>query len=128
MMQDRVNYGLIGLGTMGAALALNIAEKGYPIAVFNRTGTVTDEFIASAGDLAPHRRWMWRSIALTVSAVTLRLILGVGLGALHLPFPPVYLLAAWGSWTFNLTVCELLLRWPRRRVQVPATQALSGAR
>ena len=38
-MQDRVNYGLIGLGTMGAALALNIAEKGYPIAVFNRTGT-----------------------------------------------------------------------------------------
>ena len=83
---------------------------------------------AIAGDLARHRRWMWRSIALTASAVTLRLILGVGLGALHLPFPPVYLLAAWGSWTFNLSVCELLLRWSRRHVQVPATQAFSGAR
>lgn len=52
-MQDSVNYGLIGLGTMGAALALNIAEKGFPIAVYNRTGKVTDDFIASAGELAP---------------------------------------------------------------------------
>ena len=45
--------GLIGLGTMGAALALNIAEKGFPIAVWNRTGSVTTAFHAAAGDLAP---------------------------------------------------------------------------
>lgn len=45
--------GLVGLGTMGAALALNIAEKGHRIAVWNRTGTVTDAFVAEAGDLAP---------------------------------------------------------------------------
>ncbi|SMY09395.1 NADP-dependent phosphogluconate dehydrogenase [Flavimaricola marinus] len=44
--------GLIGLGTMGAALALNIAEKGFDIAVWNRTGSVTKEFAAGAGDLA----------------------------------------------------------------------------
>ncbi len=44
--------GLVGLGTMGAALALNIAEKGHRIAVWNRTGTVTDAFVAEAGDLA----------------------------------------------------------------------------
>ena len=31
------SYGLIGLGTMGSNLALNIAEKGSAIAVFNRT-------------------------------------------------------------------------------------------
>jgi hypothetical protein len=37
----------------GAALALNIAEKGFPIAVWNRTGSVTDEFhFAGAGALA----------------------------------------------------------------------------
>ncbi|HQU68623.1 MAG TPA: NADP-dependent phosphogluconate dehydrogenase [Albidovulum sp.] len=46
------DIGLIGLGTMGAALALNIAEKGFGIAVFNRTTSVTREFFASAGDLA----------------------------------------------------------------------------
>jgi 6-phosphogluconate dehydrogenase len=44
--------GLIGLGTMGGALALNIAEKGFPIAVWNRTASVTAEFHASAGNLA----------------------------------------------------------------------------
>ncbi len=44
--------GLIGLGTMGAALALNIAEKGFAIAVWNRTTEVTQSFHADAGDLA----------------------------------------------------------------------------
>ncbi|MEM6888509.1 MAG: NADP-dependent phosphogluconate dehydrogenase [Pseudomonadota bacterium] len=44
--------GLIGLGTMGAALALNIAEKGFGIAVWNRTPQVTEEFYAQAGPLA----------------------------------------------------------------------------
>ena len=44
--------GLIGLGTMGSALALNIAEKGFPIAVFNRTTQVTHDFASEAGDLA----------------------------------------------------------------------------
>jgi 6-phosphogluconate dehydrogenase len=44
--------GLIGLGTMGAALALNIAEKGHRIAVWNRTGQVTADFHAGAGALA----------------------------------------------------------------------------
>lgn len=44
--------GLIGLGTMGAALALNIADNGFDIAVFNRTTSVTQDFAKSAGDLA----------------------------------------------------------------------------
>ena len=46
------DIGLIGLGTMGSALALNIAEKGFGIAVFNRTTAVTDRFVAQAGPLA----------------------------------------------------------------------------
>lgn len=37
---------------MGAALALNIAEKGFPIAVWNRTTEVTRRFHAEAGALA----------------------------------------------------------------------------
>jgi len=44
--------GLIGLGTMGAALASNIAEKGFDIAVFNRTTQVTRDFVAGAESLA----------------------------------------------------------------------------
>ncbi|MBL9075697.1 NADP-dependent phosphogluconate dehydrogenase [Tabrizicola sp.] len=49
---QKPQVGLVGLGTMGAALALNIAEKGFPIAVWNRTTSVTHDFHAGAGDLA----------------------------------------------------------------------------
>lgn len=51
-MTQQAEIGLIGLGTMGSNLALNIAEKGYRIAVFNRTVSRVDEFVAEAGDLA----------------------------------------------------------------------------
>ncbi|WP_417667533.1 NADP-dependent phosphogluconate dehydrogenase [Roseibium sp.] len=44
--------GLIGLGTMGGNLALNIAENGFSIAVYNRTSDKTDSFHANAGELA----------------------------------------------------------------------------
>ncbi|MEO1274882.1 MAG: NADP-dependent phosphogluconate dehydrogenase [Pseudomonadota bacterium] len=44
--------GLIGVGTMGAALALNIAEKGFEIAVYNRTVETARAFHAGAGALA----------------------------------------------------------------------------
>lgn len=44
--------GLIGLGTMGGNLALNIAENGFQIAVYNRTGEKTDQFMEKAGELA----------------------------------------------------------------------------
>ena len=53
-MDKAAHFGLIGLGTMGAALALNIAENGYPIVVYNRTAEVTDAFMAGAGELAPN--------------------------------------------------------------------------
>ncbi len=48
----QAEIGLIGLGVMGANLALNIAEKGFPIAVFNRTTETTAKFHAGAGGLA----------------------------------------------------------------------------
>ncbi|MDE1158411.1 MAG: NADP-dependent phosphogluconate dehydrogenase [Neorhizobium sp.] len=48
---EQAEIGLIGLGVMGANLALNIAEKGNKIAVFNRTTEVTRKFYAEAGDL-----------------------------------------------------------------------------
>ncbi|PHR20118.1 MAG: phosphogluconate dehydrogenase (NADP(+)-dependent, decarboxylating) [Hoeflea sp.] len=44
--------GVIGLGVMGANLALNIADNGYHVAVYNRTAARTDEFAASAGELS----------------------------------------------------------------------------
>ncbi len=40
--------GLIGLAVMGSNLALNIAEKGYTIAVHNRTASKIDDFVVTA--------------------------------------------------------------------------------
>ncbi|MGR6469124.1 NADP-dependent phosphogluconate dehydrogenase [Rhizobium sp. PAMB 3182] len=48
---EQAEIGLIGLGVMGANLALNIAEKGNKIAVFNRTVEKTHEFFKDAGAL-----------------------------------------------------------------------------
>jgi 6-phosphogluconate dehydrogenase len=48
----KADIGLIGLGVMGANLALNIAEKGFRIAVYNRTWTTAEKFLADAGPLA----------------------------------------------------------------------------
>ncbi|WP_348631257.1 NAD(P)-binding domain-containing protein, partial [Mesorhizobium sp. M4B.F.Ca.ET.089.01.1.1] len=48
---EKAEIGLIGLGTMGSNLALNIAEHGHRIAVFNRTASRTDAFVESAGPL-----------------------------------------------------------------------------
>lgn len=47
----KAEIGVIGLGVMGANLALNIAEKGNKVAVFNRTPEVTRKFYEDAGSL-----------------------------------------------------------------------------
>ena len=43
------DIGLIGLAVMGENLALNIASRGYTIAVYNRTTSVTDAFTGGRG-------------------------------------------------------------------------------
>lgn len=80
---------------------------------------------AIVGDHARHQRWMWRSVALTSSAVTLRLMLAIGQGVLHLPFVTVYIAAAWLCWTLNLAIVEGGLRW-RDRIVRPATERNSA--
>ena len=42
---NSADIGLIGLGVMGRSLALNMADHGYHVAVYNRTQSVTDDFV-----------------------------------------------------------------------------------
>ena len=44
--QQLSDIGLIGLAVMGQNLALNIADHGFRISVFNRTTEKTDKFVA----------------------------------------------------------------------------------
>src|SRR5207249_487665 len=46
MAKSHSDIGLIGLAVMGQNLALNIADHGFRISVFNRTTEKTDKFVA----------------------------------------------------------------------------------
>ena len=48
-MADKPNFGLTGLAVMGQNLARNVAHKGFPIAVHNRTTEKTDRFMEEHG-------------------------------------------------------------------------------
>ena len=48
-MSDQADIAVVGLGVMGANLALNLADKGHVVAAYNRTTSVTDEFMAGEG-------------------------------------------------------------------------------
>ena len=39
-------FGVVGLGVMGANLALNVEDHGFPVVVYNRTWDRTEEFLA----------------------------------------------------------------------------------
>ena len=56
MPKPKCEIGVVGLGTMGRNLALNFADHGFPVAVYNRTAEKTREFMAreaGARDLRP---------------------------------------------------------------------------
>jgi len=48
-MAGTADIGLIGLAVMGQNLALNMADHGFSVAVYNRTPSRTEEFIAGPG-------------------------------------------------------------------------------
>ncbi len=45
----RADIGLIGLAVMGQNLVLNMIDHGFRVAVYNRTASVTHDFVAGAG-------------------------------------------------------------------------------
>ena len=45
----QADIGLIGLAVMGENLVLNMESKGFTVAVFNRTVSKVDEFMAGRG-------------------------------------------------------------------------------
>jgi uncharacterized membrane protein len=72
-------------------------------------------FAITRGDRAAHRRWMYRSYALTLAGVTLRLYLPVAIFG-PFGFSAAYAVIAWLCWAPNLVVAEWLL--DRRKVAV----------
>lgn len=66
--------------------------------------------IRGAGDIRRHGAWMLRSYALTLSAITLRLM-QFGLASYtNIDPEEAYRLVAWPSWVMNIMVVEVLIR------------------
>jgi len=62
-------------------------------------------------DIAGHIRWITRSVALTMAAVTLRFYVPIASAGLHWDHAFVVESSAWVSWIPNLLVAEILIRW-----------------
>ncbi len=110
--------GAAGLILAPGSSAGPIASLGFgSLAVIWIAVNVLGWRAAVQGRLPAHRRWMIRSWALTLAAVTLRLYLPLVM-ALDLPFLPWYRAISFLAWVPNLIGAELWLRRPAARVQI----------
>jgi len=71
--------------------------------------TIKGVFAARAGQITAHKTWMYRSYALTLSAISLRLWKWL-IVLLYAPRPmDVYHIVSWLGWTGNLLMAEILI-------------------
>jgi uncharacterized membrane protein len=98
------------------------ASVGFAIlAVLWLATTITGFVFARRKDFVSHRRWMIRSYALTAAAITLRLIVPIGV-VLGYTFYEAYIAAAWLCWILNLAAVEI---WFAMRPQPSRAEVLA---
>lgn len=123
----RVYVVAVVIGSVGALALAPSSQEGLVthlgfglLAVLWLAATLQAYRRIRARDQESHRRWMIRSFAMTLAAVTLRIYLGLGLG-LGIPFRDTYQTVAWLCWVPNLVVAEwLVLRTRSRPARVAA--------
>lgn len=102
--------GLSGLYLSQYALGGIAAKLGFATFAVCWIGTGLAAWHAvRRGDIAVHRKWMVRNLALTLGAVTIRLYSPV-LSVAGVPFEIAYPVVAWLCWVPNLIVAEYLVR------------------
>ena len=114
------------VGSIGALVLAPMSQEGLvthvgfgSLALLWLLATVQAYRMIRARDLESHRRWMIRSFALTLAAVTLRIYLPLGLGV-GVAFHDAYQVVAWLCWVPNLVVAEWLVLQGRSRTGQPA--------
>jgi hypothetical protein len=116
------------LGTFYVLGVLFLAAPGGLIMSFfiNRGPLVQASFLMQCGlwfyftgmayakarkkDYGAHELWMWRSFALTLAAISLRLYIFIVSFMVDLHRPYAYATIAWLSWTLNLLLVEFGFR------------------
>ena len=101
---------VVALGAAGGI----VASLGFGVLAVLWLGITANAVrLAVIGRIAQHRRWMYRSFALTFSAVTLRLYLLGFMGA-GFSYTEASIYLAWMCWVPNLLFAEWFVhRFPR---------------
>ncbi len=87
-----------------------VARIGFTLLALGWLTTTSLAFVmALKRRFAEHRRWMIRSFALTLAAVTLRLLLPSS-SLMNIPFETAYPVIAYACWVPNVIVAEWMLR------------------
>jgi 2-hydroxy-3-oxopropionate reductase len=66
----QTKVGLIGLGLMGKPMGMNLLKAGFPVTVWNRTGSRADELVAAGAKLAPSPRELAANCEFVLSIVS----------------------------------------------------------
>ena len=115
------------LGKIYVVSVLISAIAGFYVALFANGGIVSQlgfSFLAigwfyttlkayttiKKKDVESHRKWMIRSYAFTLAAVTLRLWLPTLPAILSIPFEEAYVIISWLCWVPNIIIAEIYIR------------------
>lgn len=90
-----------GLAAQVSFVLLGVLWWGFTVKAF---------LLAKKGEFLKHRQWMWRSFALTVSALTLRLWKVLLAHTTGWNPMEIYQTIAWLGWVPNLLAVEILIR------------------
>ncbi|MGB1241783.1 MAG: DUF2306 domain-containing protein [Chitinophagales bacterium] len=116
----------------GGVVILLAAPSGFLIGVYANGGissqiafcllgilwflfTVLAIFKAIKKDIVAHRRWIIRSFALTLSAITLRAWKYILVALFHPRPMDVYIIVAWLGWVLNLIIAEFFLFYSSKK-------------
>ena len=108
--------GCVGSGMAGFVLASNtnagpVARTGFSLLAAAWLATTIMAFIkARQRNFNEHKRWMIRSYALTLAAVTLRIYLPASMIGFGMSFAQVYPAISFACWVPNAIIAELILR------------------
>lgn len=104
----------------GAFVDRPVAGLGFGLlSIFWITATLFAVYFAMIRDIDRHRRWMIRSFALTLAALTLRLQLPLIMGFGEIDYAAASQVVAWLCWVPNLIIAEYLLSdRTRRRIAI----------
>lgn len=101
--------GLSGLYIAHFAFGGMVSRVGFVALAVAWLATGLRAFLAiRAGDVATHRRWMIRNLALTLAAVTLRIYVPAAIVS-GIAFEVAYPVIAWLCWVPNALVAEVVV-------------------